>query len=186
MLVADSWQCAKHQEVRVGGHHGQTIQNDAGWEGMPEEASTEHAQSSALGTRPQRVKRLTVDCKSCQRASAALITVASCMGVFYKAQDFMKVVRSLCCPRVNFIRLVIICVQVNLLSAEYVCLATIDYQSKCHIVYIGFGWYPANFCLAGKFAKQYFLQNRLMKSNPGLWPGFPFEMFPLDIFDFLM
>ena len=51
----------------------------------------------------------------------------------------------------------------NLLTAEYLCLAKTGYQPNCHLMNIASGWFSAKFCLADKFAKQYFLLCTFLK-----------------------
>ena len=45
----------------------------------------------------------------------------------------------------------------ELLSSECLCLATIGYQPNFHVMYITSSWSSAQFCLAYKLSKQYFL-----------------------------
>ena len=58
----------------------------------------------------------------------------------------------------------VLCIAYPQSLAQLVCLANTGYQPTCHVVYTRFGWSSAQFCLAVKFAKQYFfLLNSLMK-----------------------
>ena len=45
-------------------------------------------------------------------------------------------------------------------------LISLNYQPNCHVMYIAYGWFAAKFCLADKFAKQYFLLSSSVKLGP--------------------
>lgn len=60
----------------------------------------------------------------------------------------------------NFIKLF------SIQTKEKSCSAGTGYQPKCHVIYIGCDWSPANACLGFTLIKQRFLLNSFVKSGP--------------------